>query len=55
MCARRQADSDPPRYCPRCARKLRVQVLPLSVHAECVSCGPLPQLTGAGGRSEAAR
>lgn len=38
-CRRRQAASDPPRYCPHCGRKLRVQVLPTSWTAECVRCG----------------
>lgn len=41
-CERRQRETDPPRYCAVCGRKLVVQVLPLSWRAKCVKCGPLP-------------
>ncbi len=33
---------DPPHFCPRCARKLVVQVLPTGHHAHCRDHGPLP-------------
>ncbi|MDA0169800.1 hypothetical protein OJ998_11950 [Solirubrobacter taibaiensis] len=29
---------DPPRWCTSCGRKLKVQVLPTGVRAECVRC-----------------
>ena len=35
---------DPPRFCPRCGRKLSVQVSPTSFAAECRVHGP-PELT----------
>ncbi|MGA2012936.1 MAG: hypothetical protein ABSH51_20690 [Solirubrobacteraceae bacterium] len=41
-CVRRQAATDPPRYCTRCGRKLVVQVLPTRWRARCVRCGELP-------------
>jgi hypothetical protein len=41
-CRARRAATDPPRFCPACARKLRVQVLPTGYTVECVRCGPLP-------------
>jgi hypothetical protein len=34
---------DPPRVCPSCGRKLRVQVVPDGYRAACVVCGPLPR------------
>jgi hypothetical protein len=40
-CSTRRAATGPPRFCSRCARKLRVQVLPTGYTAECVRCGPI--------------
>jgi hypothetical protein len=40
-CERRQAATDPPRFCTICGRKLVVQVLPLGWRARCVNCGEL--------------
>ncbi|HEY8200356.1 MAG TPA: hypothetical protein VII47_03285 [Actinomycetota bacterium] len=31
---------DPPRFCERCGRRLRVQVLPDGYRASCPRCGP---------------
>ncbi len=32
---------EPPRYCPNCRRRLKVQVLPAGWHATCVEHGTL--------------
>jgi hypothetical protein len=40
-CARRQEQTDTPRFCTICGRKLKVQVLPFGWRAECVRCGVL--------------
>ncbi|MFZ0042192.1 MAG: hypothetical protein WAK93_12860 [Solirubrobacteraceae bacterium] len=40
-CRRRQAATDPPRFCTACGRKLAVQVLPVGFRARCVRCGPV--------------
>lgn len=32
---------EPPRYCPECGRRLKVQVLPAGWHAVCSAHGPL--------------
>ena len=40
-CRARRSATDPPRFCPVCARKLKVQVLPTGLTVECVRCGPI--------------
>jgi RNase P subunit RPR2 len=37
-CRARREATDPPRFCTRCGRKLRVQVLPVGYAANCVRC-----------------
>lgn len=39
-CARR-LELEPPRYCPRCRRRMKVQVVPRGWTAECVEHGVL--------------
>ncbi|TMK51322.1 MAG: hypothetical protein E6G66_05930 [Actinobacteria bacterium] len=34
----RRCELDPPRLCPRCGRRMRVQVLPLGYRAACPAC-----------------
>jgi hypothetical protein len=34
---------EPPRYCPECRRRLKVQVLPAGWHATCAEHGNLKQ------------
>jgi hypothetical protein len=34
---------EPPRYCGRCGRRLKVQVLPYGFHATCTEHGPVDQ------------
>jgi len=34
----RRCELDPPRLCPRCGRRMRVQVLPLGYRAACPVC-----------------
>src|SRR2546430_4831979 len=34
----RRCELDPPRLCPHCGRRMRVQVLPLRYRATCPSC-----------------
>ena len=41
-CRARRAATDPPRFCPHCARKLVVQVLPTGWTARCVRCEVAP-------------
>jgi hypothetical protein len=40
-CQTRRAQSDPPRFCTGCGRRLAVQVLPVGYTAACVHCGPV--------------
>jgi hypothetical protein len=40
-CERRQRNTDTPRFCTTCARKLVVQVLPFGWRAQCVRCGEI--------------
>ncbi len=38
---RRRLEMEPPRYCARCARRMKVQVTPTGWSAECVAHGVL--------------
>jgi hypothetical protein len=42
-CGRARA-LEPPRYCGRCGRRLKVQVLPYGWHATCAEHGAIPSL-----------
>jgi hypothetical protein len=44
-CRDRRMATDPPRWCTRCGRKLKVQVLPTGWTAQCVMCD-VPPATG---------
>jgi hypothetical protein len=46
-CARRQRNTDTPRFCEHCGRKLVVQVLPFGWRAQCVLCGVVQRPTSA--------
>jgi len=45
----RQLELEPPRYCPRCRRRLVVQVLPDRWTARCAEHGTTTAATWAGG------
>ncbi|HYR64364.1 MAG TPA: hypothetical protein VET24_17255 [Actinomycetota bacterium] len=38
----RRCELDPPRICPRCGRRMRVQVLPVGYRAACPVCDGAP-------------
>ncbi|MGK2956051.1 MAG: hypothetical protein ACSLFI_10325 [Solirubrobacterales bacterium] len=39
-CRERRANTDPPRFCVECGRKMVVQVLPMGWEAHCLTCSP---------------